>query len=255
VSVAVVGRDVGRRALGALIAASALAVLCAGVALLGGRAAAILDDTAAGASGDLVLRSHPVTPVWRELWPGDTAHWVLRASLERAASSTLSLELRSSGSMVAEGGLTVAVSSCSSRFVSSGSAGDPPVCSGRKRTVLPERSLREVSGEHSGTRYELARLHQGSPRYLLVTLGVPAAAERAALANSSARVGVGLFAQGEQRAVGPDGDDRSLRPTGADAVAPVLLALGLAGIALGWTLMRRARDAGRGSSPGERSAS
>lgn len=232
------------RTFGAVLAALGALALLGGGVLTVTRATAVLQDVAeTGAPGLLMLRSDPGDPVWQDLAPGDAVHWVVQARLEGAPASTLALQLRSDGGLVLLGELTVGVVSCTDPFHVAPDPQDPPVCGGTIAEVVPQQPLAQVaSSVHSDT-YELAPLEEHRPRYLLVTLGIPAHVDPGDVADGSARVGVGLFASGPDL---PAND--GLAVTGSDAAAIGLVACGVAGLAAGLTLTRRGAGR-RGAGP------
>ena len=234
----------GRRVWGVVLVLVSASALSAGGALAAARAVTILEAGLGGAAvGRLEVRTSPAPPVWQDLWAGSTAHWVISAALADAESSSLALEVRSGGALVLDGGMTAEIRSCTAPFIPAIRPADPPSCAGRLATVLPTQRLADVSDETSGPRVTLARLHPGSPRYLLVTLGIPAGTPHAELERRSGRVGVGLFSAGEsedpEEPRGPDSDDPDLSRTGSDMSAVALLAAGMVGVLGGSLLLRR----------------
>lgn len=217
--------------------------LVAGTALGLSRASALWHEvTEAGMPGYLTLRADPAAPDWHDLAPGDTLRWLIEASLADAQSSTLDLELRSEGSLVHTGQIHVAVTACTEP--SSGPTIDVAlvdlVCAGDTSVVLAPTPLAAIAEPDRGEIYPLARLYAGLPRYLLVTLTVPATADVHAMAGTAMRVGVGLHASGDAE-VSPVPPPPTLVVTGADLSALSLLGIGLLGAATGAALLRSAR--------------
>lgn len=237
-----------RVAVGAALFTIAALALASSVALGVGRAAAMLGEVAeTGRPGYLSLRSDPAQPHWQQVVPGQRMIWQLEASLSGAASSTLDLELRSEGALVDTGEMTVAVTSCTAEFAAApgGGPGSAPTCAGTAAPVVTETALSTFADPLDTTLYPLARLYTGSPRYLLVTLGVPDTANAAEMAGTSMRVGVGLHASGDSPAVDPSPTPSPQPPpelaiTGTDVTTLTLLAVGLLS-AMGGSLLVRAR--------------
>lgn len=228
---------------GAAVLTVSTLTLVAGAALGVSRASALWHEvTETGTPGYLALRADPAAPDWHDLTPGDTLHWLIEASLADAQSSTLDLELRSEGPLVHTGQLHVAVAACTEPFSAPmhDAAPESFVCTGDASVVLAPIPLLAVAQPDRGERYPLARLYAGIPRYLLVTLHVPATADVHAMAGTAMRVGVGLHASGdaEASALPPP---PTLVVTGADLSALGLLGVGLLGTASGAALLRSAR--------------
>lgn len=246
------GRPSALRRVGALLAVLGALALIGGGALTVARAAAVLQDVAeTGAPGRLMLRSDPGDPVWQDLAPGDTVHWVVQARLEGPPASTLALQLRSSGGLVLLGEMTVSVVSCTDPFHPAPDPQDPPSCSGTAAEILAQQPLAQVASSVHSDAYELAPLDTQHPRYLLVTLGIPAHVDPDVVADGSASVGIGLYASGPGPSAGDGSADENLAATGSDVAAIALVASGVAGLAAGLTLIRRGRDLPR---PGDEGA-
>lgn len=223
---------------GVICVTLAAGLLLAGSVLGISRAAAVWHEIfETGRPGYLTLRADQVAPHWQDLSPGDRVNWQIEASLDDAISSTLDLELRSDGSLVNTGEMLVSVTACTSDFDTSDVN---PRCTGDATTVLAETPLSAVAHADHGEIFSLARLHAGTPRYLLVTLSIPAAADAANMSGSSMRVGVGLHASGDSATVNPDRPP-ALAATGTDLLILLLLAVGLIGLIAGIMLLRKAR--------------
>ncbi|WP_460782910.1 hypothetical protein [Microbacterium tumbae] len=209
-------------------------LVAAGSALIVAKASAAWTEVAeTGRAGYLSLRSDPGLPAWSDLRPGDTEHWLIEVSLDDADDATLRIELHAAGELIGAGGMTVSVTGCSSEFVIGAAA---PHCEAQAEAVLPETSLAAVAAGEDVQTYPLADLRRGAPRYVLVTLGVAASASPDAMAGASARIGVGLHAEGEAP------DEPGLASTGADMgdlVPVIMLATGMLGLGLSAALWRR----------------
>lgn len=236
------GQNAGRRSGRVVIAL--LAWLCALLALAGSvlivarASAAWVDVTETGRPGYLSLRSDPGTPHWSNLRPGDTAHWLIEASLADADEASLRLELDAEGPLIEAGRLMVGVNGCSMPFVRTET---DPHCEGRAETVLEETSLAAVVTDAAADTYPLTDLRRSSPRYILVRLEVAPSAVPDTMAGSTARIGLGLHAEGGDA----EGD---LATTGSDAndlMPVVMLAAGLFGLGGCVALSRRSKRAGR----------
>jgi len=227
-----------RSLIGAICVTLAAGLLLAGAVLGVSRAAAVWHDVfETGRPGYLTLRADQVAPHWQDLSPGDRVNWQIEASLDDALSSTLDLEMRSDGSLVNTGEMLVSVTACTTGFDTSNVT---PRCTGNAATVLADTPPSEVAHADHGEIFSLARLHAGTPRYLLVTLSIPAAADAVHLSGSSMRVGVGLHASGDAATVDPNRPPK-LAATGTDVLILLLLGLGLLGIIAGIMLLRKAR--------------
>lgn len=218
----------------------AVFVLSAGTILGVSRASAMLRDIAeTGRQGFLSLRADPASPEWRDLKPGDRVYWQVEASLSDADSSALSLELRSDGELVNAGEMIVSVTTCDVEFLA-GTPGSAPACGGQSSVVLANARLASIAQADRGDVFVLAELRAGSPRYLLVSLGVTASASSQAMAGTSMRVGVGLHASGDSDAENHE-PPLPLPNTGTDTAVLSLLGVGLATATAGALLLHRAR--------------
>lgn len=211
------------------------------------RASAALEAVVeTGRPGYLVLRSSPGAPQWTALRPGDTVHWLIEASLADAVESTLSIQLHADGPLIDADAMTVSVESCTTPFQQSDGSSSGPRCDGAGETVLTDGSLSAAAGEQAEV-YDLADLRRGTPRHVLVSLSVPPSADPQTVAGASARVGVGLHAEGDTP------PDTALAVTGADfagdLVALALLGGGLIGLGLSLASWRRLRQAQRETRP------
>lgn len=228
-------------------AALVSAVVFAAVAIAGSvsvvhRASAALQEVAeTGQPGRLVLRSDPASPQWTDMRPGDSVEWLIEASLTDVDEGSLSLQLSAEGELLDAGAMTVHVQSCAVPFQRTGAEVG---CAVGGRTVLPTSSLAQVTRENSGgysNVYDLAALHSGSPRHLLVSLSMSPSADQDATADASARIGIGLHAAGET----PQAPDGVLAVTGSDLVGDVLavalLGVGVTGLGLSLALWRSSR--------------
>ena len=218
-------------------------MIAAGSAAIALRASAALQEIGeSGNPGQLVLRSDPGSPRWTNLRPGDSVHWLIEASLADVDESTLSVQLLADGTLVDVGAMTVSVESCTAPFQEIG-ASIAPRCVGTADSVLANTPLAVVAIDGADEVYELADLHRGTPRHLLVSLSVASSAEPVVMADATARIGVGLHAAGAS----PQRQNDALAITGAnplvDIVPLVLLGGGLIGLGLSVALWQRARSA------------
>lgn len=236
-------RPRGRPALGTALAVAGAVALCAGGAFAVTAASALLQDVAeTGMPGHLMLRSEPGNPLWQDLGPGETVHWVVQARLEDAPASSLAMQLRSSGGLVDAGGMTIEVTECDAALTAAAQPQDPPLCGGQATVVVAQQALAQVASAVQSDTYVLAPLLQQHPRHLLVTLGIPATANPADVAVGSARVGVGLFVTGDDPAVPPAAPPDRLAVTGGQVAALALLGCGMAGVGAGIVLRRSRAD-------------
>lgn len=226
------------RRFGAMLVGLGCLALIVGSALGVQRAQAILQEVKeTGLPGYLSLRSAPGTPEWKELTPGTTVHWLIEASLDTAVTSTLDLEMRSSGSLVDLHALDVEVTTCTSMFATT-----PDLtfaqCPESANVVVPKQPLGNISSEHDGTVFALAPLNAEAPRFVLVSLTVPASASGTLTGGEEARIGVGFTASGDDPQ-SPAGDPPPLAVTGADYAALSFLSLGILVTGIGLVLLRR----------------
>lgn len=216
------------------------AVTGMGVTLAASRASAVFTDiTETGTPGYLALARDTATPLWSTLEPGQSAHWLIRASLNGAATGELAIELRGSGELIDQGGLTGSVDACTGSYNL-----ETLTCSGLLTPAVASTPLRDLSS--AGQVVKLANIEQASPRELLVTVTLPTEAQLAAGTTQTARIGLGVHASGnEPRKVTPvptttpPSTPPRLTVTGADLLPIGVLAAGLIG--LGATLAFRRR--------------
>jgi hypothetical protein len=228
---------------------SAIALL--GLTLTTARASAVFQEIAeTGRPGYLKLGAHSATPLQAKLRPGESTHWLIEASLLDAERSTLAVELDASGELLDVSEMTAQITACAGAFEFGASAGSGAEfedaeadirCLGERTAVLPPTSLLQLV--RNGDRFTLAELRRGAPRQLLVQLSIPASADADALADRTARIGLGVHADGEDVArpaqpVTPR--EPRLPVTGADALALGVLAVGLIGLGGSLALRRRA---------------
>lgn len=203
------------------------ALIIAGLSLGTVRAVAVFQNiTETGKPGYLVLSLDSSTSLWATLDPGDSTHWLIRATLNDAAESTLAVELLGSGSLVTFSGLEARIDSCDTSF-------DPQtlVCSGLHTAVLPQKSIKDLPVQ--GNKITLATLHSAAPREFLVTLTLPADAQFDSTETATATIGLGVHATGSSGKTDNDAPQKGELPTtGADYLALGLLATGIIGLGL-----------------------
>ncbi|WP_336991992.1 hypothetical protein [Leucobacter sp. VD1] len=235
-----------------------VALSCAGALLTASRAAAVFEEiTETGDPGVLRISVDSATPLWAQLAPGDTAHWLVEAELRGAPQSTLAVELVTAVVPDELRGLTARVESCAGSFTfQPGQAGEA-ICSSAAVSVLAPTRLDALPRD--GRRVELAQLWASEPRQLLVTLALPATADPQAFTGRLAIVGLGVHASGELTDPAPaglepvpppvpslgggslpaSGSVMPLAVTGADALPLSTLAVGLLGVGTVLALRRR----------------
>lgn len=214
-----------------------IAVTVLGLSLAASRASAVFAEiTETGAPGYLVLSHDTATPLWSTLEPGQSSHWLIRASLNDAATGHLAIELRGTGELVRQGGLVGGVEACDGVFQLS-----TLTCNGDSTTAVAPVALRDLPQTNGIV--QLADLHEAAPRDLLVTLRLPASTEIADGTTQTARIGLGVHASGDSipsvTPITPTEQPPGLVVTGADALPLALIAAGLVG--LGVTLAARRR--------------
>lgn len=223
------------------------AVTALGVGLAATRAAAVFNQIAeTGTPGYLKLAVDSDTQLFADLNPGDSATWLIQASLHDAASSTLSVEVQGQGAMIEHSNMRVTLISCSGTFQGANAGAS---CSGTSQTLLNDQPLGQVI--QSGQLIGLSTLIDGQPRELLVTLAIPASTPVALFEGEHATIGIGVHASGNDAppVVTPPGQHSAqphdLAATGTDAFALGMLALGLIGLALALSLLRTTNARGR----------
>ncbi|GGA65880.1 hypothetical protein GCM10011490_15670 [Pseudoclavibacter endophyticus] len=223
----------GTRRLGTALVAVFSVVLALGVVLVAGRGVAAWQDVSEpDENGRLHLRTNPFPAEWHELGAGDVVTWHVEASLHGAERSTLALELEASGTLV-DAGMRVAVDGCTLEYLGR-------ACPGESSAIVDDMALTDLPREADGRTWQLADLTEDAPRYLLITVSIPASPDRAGLEG---RLGVGLHASGDDQGVPAAGAEPpgALAPTGGDLLALLVLAIGMLGVGSGALLRRRRR--------------
>lgn len=230
-----------------LILAFAL-VTCAGIGLTAVRASAVFSDLVeTGRPGYLTLALDTSTPLQTQIAPGASVRWLVEASLHDAELGTLGVELRTSGDLARDSGMTATVEACSGVF---DIAAQAAVCQGAHEVALPATPIAALP-EHDNL-FQLADLRNGEPRQLLVTISIPATTAGALVEGRTAQIGLGVHAAGdgpEAPVVTPVTPPQqrpapiALAATGADGIAVGVLAVGLAGLGVATWLRARARGA------------
>ncbi|NLP84303.1 hypothetical protein HF576_10610 [Microbacterium sp. CFH 90308] len=198
------------------------ALLAAGMAVSGAHAAAAFTAIAEnGMPGQLRLAWGDTPQLIDPIVPGEAYHWQIRATLDGSSSREFSLTLRAAGALVDDPmGLRIAISQCDQSFT--GLTAEP-TCAGPAELLLPTTRVAEVASPTTGDQWQLDPLLVDQSRYFLVTISTPAEAADSGLEGLEGEVGFGFAASGDSPAA-------ELPPTGADALGPLLLALGLLGL-------------------------
>lgn len=207
--------------------AAALALTGLGAAAASAQPGGFTEVPETGREGYLVLRADPYPARFPGLTPGDEVAWSIQARLEDAPTGSLQLRLAGSGDLVHHPrGLEVSVRSCTGPFTSRAPHAG---CTGTETEVVPLSRLADVStdpdtaasarGPAGDRSWQLADVTADSPRYLMVTLGLPQSASRdRGLQGRTGDFGVGLYAAGEQP---PDpGSDGQPEPTESASPEP-----------------------------------
>ncbi len=221
-----------------LILAFAL-VTCAGISLTAARASAVFYNlTETGRPGYLTLALDSSTPVHTQITPGGSARWMIEASLHDASSGTLDVELRVSGDLARDSGMTATVEACSGAF---NIAAQPASCQGTLEMALPTTPV--ASLPMNQTLYELTSLRSDDPRQILVTVSIPSTTPDALVEDREAQIGLGVHSTGDdpQVAVVSPVTPTRLATTGADLLALSVLATGLIGLGAASWLRSRSR--------------
>lgn len=221
--------------LGASAGVGILAVTAGGLQPASG---ALEDVPETGQDGYLVLRADPYPAHFTGLAPGDRATWTIETRLEDVPAGNLSLRLMGSGDLVDHtDGIRISVRSCTEPFATTK---PEALCPGEETRLVETTRLADVGdpvgpgpddgalasgadagdpGAASGT-WTLADLESGSPRYVMVTMGLPAEASwDDSLQGLTGDVGVGLYASGASAGpdAGPDTDPEPDPGTDPDA--------------------------------------
>ncbi|MHA3684120.1 hypothetical protein ACXR2W_11470 [Leucobacter sp. HY1908] len=226
------------RAVSSVLVIVFAAVAGLGLTLTASRASAVFTEiTETGTPGYITLSRDTATPLWATLEPGQSTHWRIRASLESATSGSLAIELRGSGDLIDDAGLTGSVDACAGAFDLASLQ-----CSGVATSAVSTVALRDLPTV--GDRIQLADIEQGAPREFLVTLTLPADAVIAEGASQTARVGLGVHASGDTVSPTTPTPAKPAAPqltlTGADLLPLGVLAVGLVGLGAALVMRRRA---------------
>lgn len=234
------------RVSGLILACVFGAVTVFGLGFTATRAAAVfiqLNET--GTPGYLQLAIDSDSQLFANLNPGESATWLVQASLHDASSSALTIEVQGHGTMIADSNMRVTLIACGGTFQGAFAEAS---CSNNSQTILSDQSLDQVI--QSGQLHTLSALQDGQPREFLVTLAVPASTPVALFENAHASIGLGVHASGESSppVVIPPGSPpltpmptQPLAATGTDFFALGLLTIGLLGLVLAFTLLRVAK--------------
>ncbi len=210
-----------RRCLAVLGAGAGVGMLAVTAGGLPPASGALKDVPETGQDGYLVLRADPYPAHFTGLTPGDRVAWTIETRLEDEPAGNLSLRLMGSGDLVDHtDGIRISVRSCTEPFATTK---PEATCPGEEVRLVETTRLADVGdplgqghdggtlgsgadagdpGAASGT-WTLADLDSGSPRYVMVTMGLPAEASwDDSLQGLTGDVGVGLYTSGT--AAGPD---------------------------------------------------
>lgn len=231
------------RVSGLILAFAFGVVTVCGLGFTATRAAAVfvqLNET--GTPGYLQLAIDSDSQLFANLNPGDSASWLIQASLHDAPSGTLAIEIQGHGAMIADSDMRITLVACAGTFQGAFAGAS---CSNNSHTLLGDQSLDQVI--QSGQLHSLDALQDGAPREFLVTLAVPASTPASLFENESASIGLGVHTSGENSppVVIPPGSPSGTQPppqslavTGTDLFALGTLTVGLLGLALAFTLLR-----------------
>jgi signal peptidase len=184
----------------------------------------------------IILTSIGDPAVMGDMQPGVPALWQIGIAATAADAGTITLTMSTVGQLAqAAGGLQLAVSECSERWVGAS-------CTPGGAVVIPMQPAAGLVGSHT----RLGTLRTDTQRWLLVTAVVPAAATVPA---GSSSVNITAAGVGDRQTAGSDlgGDSGTTAFTGVDlmlplggALAAIAAGLGLAGAA--GVLSRRRRE-------------
>lgn len=186
---------------------------------------------------------------WNEVSPGDSVDWQFWTVLSGQAEASLSIQVASSGDLVARGdGLHLLLRQCAVPWIEDTSASALPArCMGAAGSTIVDAPLADIPAE---TVYPVGEMRRGSGPYFLATLSIPATmtiTQQQSAQGWEGHFAFGLTAAGETATLDSDG---GLAFTGADPSGFVLGGVGLlfGGIALSSVGFRLGRRRGRGSS-------
>ena len=233
----------GRRALGALVAGSAVVL---GLASVSVQSFAAMADSDAAGRGDLTVEAHPQPTEFFDMSPGESRYWSIEASLRDAERGSLALRVFGDGALIEHPRhpLMIQVEGCDGVLV----GGDPrthPACEGAAyTTIISEQPLAEISSvpavDETHHVWTLPDIVSGQMRSFVVTLAVPAGgADDETLMGLRGDIGVGLFAAGQDADASPPvaNEPDDLATTGG-ALPVALLLIGAGTIGLGLVLRR-----------------
>ncbi|SFH27402.1 hypothetical protein SAMN05216274_102240 [Cryobacterium levicorallinum] len=236
-----------RRGLLAVAFVAAVAVV-SGLGLLSVRAVAVIQTvTTVSEPGILELTSSLPHDAVLDLTPGKPVYWQIGAALTQDLTGSLVLEIRKSGDLATNGrGLILVIDRCSEPWTNLETT---PRCTNEREHVLVATPLDDNSSV-SGI-YDLAGISEARGKYLLVALSLNVASEAAGndLMGLSGEVGIGLTAAGDNSSTGPAikppggsysaGGGDNLALTGIDALALVLVAVGVLALGIVVSMIRR----------------
>lgn len=235
------------RVSGLILACAFGIVTVCGLGFTATRAAAVfiqLNET--GTPGYLQLAIDSDSQLFANLNPGDSASWLVQASLHDAPSSTLAIDIQGHGAMIANSDMRITLVSCTGAFQGAFAGA---TCSNNSHTILSDESLDQVI--QRGQLHTLSALQDGQPREFLVTLTVPASTPVSLFENEQASIGLGVHASGDNSppVVVPPGSTSGtalptapLAATGTDIFALGVLSFGLLGLALAFAVLRKSKD-------------
>ncbi|WP_104135748.1 hypothetical protein [Cryobacterium sp. Y62] len=236
-----------RRGLLAVALVAAVAVV-SGLGLLSVRAVAVIQTvTTVSQPGILELTSSLPHDVVLNLTPGKPVYWQIGAAVTQGLTGSLVLEIRKSGDLAINArGLNVVIDRCSEPWTNLETT---PSCTNEREHVLVATPLDDNSSV-SGF-YDLAGISEARGKYLLVALSLNVAPETADndLMGLSGEVGIGLTAAGDNSSTGQAmetpggsysaGGGDNLALTGIDALALVLVAVGVLALGIVVSMIRR----------------
>lgn len=228
-----------RRVFPTLLILAFAIVTCAGISLTAARASAVFYNlTETGRPGYLALALDSSTPLHTEITSGASASWLVQAALHDASFGTLDVELRASGDLARDSGMTATVAACSGAF---NIAVQPASCQGTLEVALPTTPIASLPMHQN--LYELTSLRSDEPRQILVTVSIPSTTPDALVEDRTAQIGLGVHSTGDdpQVVVVPPVTPARLAPTGADLLALSVLAIGLIGLGTASWLRGRSR--------------
>lgn len=176
--------------------------------------------------------------LWASIDPGDTHYWVVEASLADAPSSTLALELATTGDTTALSQYSAQIEACPTPYQGDTHPQKPPICAEHSRLILSTTPLTEVLNSRHHM-LQLPDLTPTTPQHFLVTVHNGASPTSAAPASTPFTIGLGYHAAGGSAQHTTVAPLTQLATTATEVFPVALLGCGLICAALALRLGRK----------------